>query len=365
MIFLLIASSLAFAKITPLTKEDKLSIKNISCAKQWYHYFEEQEKVPLVTKTFNGDVHHIRYLWNSKLYLDPPDKLHNGLEIVLSPGEKDKTSLRMWHHSDDIRYNGKPILDFRNTSLYFYGVWEPNRVRKYNYGSEGENAPTDLDYRADDSKLCIIDQKRIGPDLFVRLPFNFEGKPIWRKLWGIEKNKMEFDNLLGDAFTFHNMPPFIESADGKKVFLIDHSLKDKFKGKEVKLLEKSRDAEYWEQHYVTRIENGYVYFNTYVPVGWIDVLNEKIDSFMDKIPNAERRVSVEYFFRDNGSVAVYIFKSDFSDPANPHLRSKLFAKANANYEELFKRFQTDTNFNVRKSKYIDDQWKKTFRAVID
>jgi len=365
MFILLILSSLAFSQITPLTKEDKLSIMNISCASKWYEYLEDQERQVVLDENGKIDNQYVYNDWYSKLYSSPPEIVHKGLEIFMDSGTDNESTKSMWHPSDFIGHNRKPILYFRDTSLYFYGVWEPRRVHKYDWGPENETGSKDLYRKGHDLNLCIIDQKRIGPDLFVRLPFNFNGKPIWRRLIDIDKNKMEFLNLLGDAFIFHNMPPFIESADGKKVFLVDHSLKNKFKDKEVKLLERARDSEYWEQHYVTKIENGYVYFNTYVPVGWIDVLNEKIDSFMDKIPIAERRVSIDYFVRSNGSVAVYIFKSDFSDPANTFIRTKLFAKANSNYDELLKKFMADPVLNVRKSKIVDDQWKKLTRAVID
>lgn len=203
-------------------------------------------------------------------------------------------------------------------------IWDPyKKVRAYQMEEEeGEFIPDEAYGKKLNMGIFIPELREVNGETYLRLGFNVADKPVWVHSRRHKELKQSVNPFVGSFFSFDNMPPVIESADGRTVYLVDHKLKDQIKDKTIKLLIEENDKEFWLNHYCTKIENGYLYFNSYPPIAFERFFKwpyKKAENFYTKLPVAERRVHLKYIIRQDGTANFYsdgpsiYTKKNFSD----------------------------------------------------
>jgi len=222
-------------------------------------------------------------------------------------------------------YQRTNILNMQDLFYRAGLVWDPYKVvRAYLMEEEeGVLVPDEAYGKKLNMNIFIPELREVNGETYLRLGFNIANKPVWVHSRRHKQLKQFVNPFVGSFFSFDNMPPVIESADGKTAFLVDHKLKDQIKDKKIKLLTESIDKDFWLKHYCTRIENGYLYFNSYaypgLPFGKFFSRPYKKTDFYTKLPIAERRVHLKYIIRQDGTANFYsdgpstYTKKNFSD----------------------------------------------------
>lgn len=152
-------------------------------------------------------------------------------------------------------------------------------------------------------------------EVWYQMPFQIDGVYPWirNKLTDknkppkeITKNKVVSD-LIGKSVGFMLYPDYFESLDGEIIYLVNQTLKEKFEGKKVEMIQ----IKGWGGFIVKKIDSEYMYLDRVIsddpkqPVG-------------QRLKTASVKVKLSLVTRANGTLRLFMYGSGgFSDVYRP------------------------------------------------
>lgn len=162
---------------------------------------------------------------------------------------------------------------------------------------------------ADASFLLLKDFIKKPEGTWLQLPNKVDDHYPWVLVKGFEEKSLEVKSVKGNYFWFSLGPEYVESEDGKTIYLMNHELKEKFKGRNVKLIDYERDP--WGLYFGEKVENGYLYFK--LPINFRNNTLLCLE-ILKKEPDKLYRISLKDLMLSNGNLRLEISNNLHGSP---------------------------------------------------